>query len=81
VTLDKDFVADGLVPDGASRAVPMKVTAVRPDGSVEPLVWLYEYDAKFRHAFLFRKPVTLPRGTIIRGVKAPVRITLLPAGS
>jgi hypothetical protein len=45
---------------------------------VEPLVWLYEYDERFRHAFLFRKPVTLPRGTIIRGVRAPVRITLLP---
>jgi hypothetical protein len=81
LTLDRDFVADGLVPDGVSRAVPMKVTAVRPDGSVEPLVWLYEYDPKFRHAFLFRKPLTLPRGTIIRGVRAPARITLLPAGS
>jgi hypothetical protein len=56
----------------------MKVVAVRPDGSVEPLVWLYEYDPRFRHAFLFRKPVTLPRGTIIRGVRAPARITLLP---
>ena len=78
VTLDHDFVADGLVPDGVRRSVPMKVTAVRPDGSVEPLVWLYEYDERFRHAFLFRKPVMLPRGTIIRGVRAPARITLLP---
>jgi hypothetical protein len=56
----------------------MQVTAVRPDGSLEPLVWLYDYDPKVRHAFLFRKPVTLPRGTIIRGVRAPARITLLP---
>jgi len=45
---------------------------------VEPLVWLYEYDERFRHAFLFRKPVMLPRGTIIRGVRAPAKITLLP---
>jgi len=81
LTLHRDFTADGLIPDGVRRAVPMKVTAVRPDGSVEPLVWLYEYDPKFRHAFLFRKPVMLPRGTIIRGVRAPARITLLPAGS
>ena len=78
LTLDKDVVVDGLVPDGVRRSVPMKVTAVRPDGSVEPLVWLYEYDPKFRHAFLFRKPVMLPRGTMIHGVRAPARITLLP---
>ena len=74
----EDFVVDGVVPDGVRRSESMKVTAVRPDGSVEPLVWLYEYDPRFRHAFLFRKPVTLPRGTIIRGVRAPARITLLP---
>jgi hypothetical protein len=78
LTLDRDVMADGLVPDGVRRSVPLKVTAVRPDGSVEPLVWLYEYDPRFRHAFLFRTPVMLPRGTIIRGVRAPARITLLP---
>jgi len=77
-TLDRDFLVDGLVPDGVRTPASMKVVAVRPDGSVEPLVWLYEYDPRFRHAFLFRKPVNLPRGTIIRGVRAPARITLLP---
>jgi hypothetical protein len=76
--LAEDFIADGVVPDGVRRSASMKVMAVRPDGSVEPLVWLYEYDPRFRHAFLFRKPVMLPRGTIIRGVRAPTRITLLP---
>lgn len=79
VTLDRDVMLDGVLPDGVRRSTAMKVTAVRPDGSVEPLVWLYEYDERFRHAFLFRKPVTLPRGTIIRGVRAPARLTLLPA--
>jgi len=39
-----------------------------------------KYDERFRHAFLFRKPVTLPRGTIIQGVRAPARMTLLPVG-
>jgi len=77
-TLDADVLVDGVVPDGVRRAASMKVTAVRPDGSVEPLVWLYEYDPRFRHAFLFRRPVRLPRGTIIRGVRAPARLTLLP---
>ena len=78
LTLDRDFIADGLLPDGVRPPTSMQVTAVRPDGSVEPLVWLYEYDPRFRHVFRFRKPVMLPRGTIIRGVRAPARITLLP---
>jgi len=78
--LDHDVVLDGLLPEGVRRADTMKITAVRPDGSVEPLVWLYEYDERFRHAFLFRKPMRLPQGTIIRGVRAPARVALLPAG-
>jgi len=78
LTLGTDVVVDGLVPDGVRRSTSMQVTAVRPDGSVEPLVWLYEYDPRFRHAFLFRKPLILPRGTIIRGVRGPARLTLLP---
>jgi mono/diheme cytochrome c family protein len=81
MTLDRDLVVDGLVPDGVRRGMSMQVTAVTPNGAIEPLVWLYEYDPKFRHAFLFRTPVLLPRGTIIRGVRAPARITLLPVGS
>jgi hypothetical protein len=46
-----------------------------------PLLWIYRYDERFRHAFLLRKPVTLPRGTIIRGVQAPARIVLMPAAA
>lgn len=79
LTLDRDVVLDGVLPDGVRRSASMKVPAVRPDGSVEPLLWLYEYDARFQHAFLFRKPVELVRGTIIRGVRAPARLTLLAA--
>jgi hypothetical protein len=78
LTLERDMLVDGLIPDGVRRGTSMQIMAARPDGSLEPLVWLYEYDPKFRHAFLFRKPVALPRGTIIRGVRAPARITLLP---
>jgi hypothetical protein len=81
LTLERDMLVDGLIPDGVRRGTSMQIMAARPDGSLEPLVWLYEYDPKFRHAFLFRTPVRLPRGTIIRGVRAPARITLLPVGS
>ena len=79
LTLDRDFVLDGLLPDGVRPSSTIKITAQRPDGSIEPLLWLYQYDGRFRHAFLLRKPLVLPRGTIIRGVRAPARVALLPA--
>lgn len=37
----------------------------------EPLV--------YRHAFLFRKPLSLPAGTAIRGARHHARIMLIPA--
>ena len=58
-----------------------KIVAVRPNGTVEPLLWLYEYDERHRHVFLLRKPLTLEAGTIIRGVKPSESILLLPTAS
>jgi hypothetical protein len=52
---------------------------VLPDGGVKPLLWLYEYDDKYKHPFLLRKPLHLPAGTVIRGVQAPASVMLLPA--
>ena len=55
----------------------MQVVAVRPNGGVEPLIWLYEYRNRYRHPFLFRSPITLPSGTVIRGLPSGATITLL----
>jgi hypothetical protein len=79
LTLKAPLVLDGLLPERV--ATDAQIVAVRPDGVVEPLVWLYGYDDQFRHPFLFRKPVALPAGTIIRGVKPPASLLLMPAAS
>lgn len=79
VSLKSPIVLDGLLPDGAADGA--RILAVRPDGTVEPLLWLYGYSEKYRHAFLLRKPVTLPAGTIIRGVRPQASVLLLPAAS
>jgi hypothetical protein len=47
--------------DGAS----IQVTAQRPDGSIEPLVWIYNYQPRFDHAYYYRSALTLPAGTRI----------------
>jgi len=79
ITLKSSMRLDGLLPERAAGGA--RIVAVRPDGTVEPLVWLYGYSDKYRHVFLLRKPLALPAGTIIRGVKPPDSVLLLPAAS
>lgn len=77
LTLTSPLVLDGLLPEQAVDG--MQVTAVRPDGSVEPLLWLYGYKDAYHHPFLLRKPLALEAGTIIRGVQPPGSMWLLRA--
>jgi len=71
------IVVDGLLPEQGADGT--QIVAVRPDGRVVPLLWLYGYEEKYRHPFLFRKPLALEAGAIIRGVKPPASVVLLPA--
>jgi mono/diheme cytochrome c family protein len=70
--LDGLFAAK--VPTGSS----MKIVAVLPDGHVEPLLWLYQYQQSFGHPYLFRNPPRLPAGTAIQGVLPGAQVYLLP---
>jgi mono/diheme cytochrome c family protein len=79
LTLERPIVLEGLIPDTVPDGVSMQIVAALPDGSVEPLLWLYEYRNRYRHPFFLRRPLPLPAGTIIRGVKAPAVIELLEA--
>jgi hypothetical protein len=76
--LERAVTLDGVYPDRVPAGASMQVVAVRPDGDIEPLVWLYEYAERERHPFLFRKPVALPAGTRIRGVRSDARVLLMP---
>jgi hypothetical protein len=77
LVLKSPIVVDGLLPQHAADGT--QIVAVRPDGRVVPLLWLYGYEDRYRHPFLLRKPLALEAGTIIRGVKAPANVLLLPA--
>lgn len=79
LTLKSPMLLDGLLPQQAVEGA--QIVATLPDGRVEPLLWLYGYSDRFRHPFLLRKPLPLPAGTIIRGVKPPASVLLLPASS
>jgi hypothetical protein len=71
------IVLDGLLPQ--QDADGTQIVAVRPNGTVVPLLWLYGYEDRYRHPFLLRKPLALEAGAIIRGVKPPASLLLLPA--
>jgi hypothetical protein len=76
--LDRSLALDGIVPDRVPAESSVQITAELPDGEVQPLLWLYQYNEKFRHPFLFRTPIELPSGTFIRGVPRDAAILLIP---
>jgi hypothetical protein len=72
------FTLDGLLPKTVPDGQSIQITAELPDGSVEPLLWLHNYKKQYSHPFLLRRPLTLPAGTIIRGVPDGSTVALLP---
>jgi hypothetical protein len=73
------MVLDGIWPQGVSDNASFQVTAELPDGSIEPLLWTYQYRRRFEHPFLLRAPLRLPAGTAIQGVPAGAVLLLLEA--
>jgi hypothetical protein len=50
----------------------VQVIAVRPDSSVEPLLWIYKYNPAFHRTYYYVDSIALPAGT---------KIEMSPAGS
>ena len=68
----------GVWPKKVTPNASFQVTAELPDGSIQPLLWLQPFKPAYSHAFWFRNPLALPRGTVIRGVEPGSTIELLP---
>jgi hypothetical protein len=77
--LSTAMVLDGIWPRAVSGDASFQVTAEMPDGSIEPLLWLYQYKPEFGHPFLLRRPLLLPRGAAIHGLPAGWTVLLLEA--
>jgi hypothetical protein len=63
IKLGKATTLVGIRPVADTPAA--KITAHLPDGRIEPLLWLFEYRARFARTFVYRDPVKLPAGTTI----------------
>ena len=51
---------DEVLPRDVAEGASFRVTAELPDGSIEPLLWVYQYKRAFAHPFLLREPMRLP---------------------
>jgi hypothetical protein len=65
----------GIRPLADATVESARITARLPNGAVQPLIWLYRYNPKWNRDFLFREPITLPKGAVIE-TTAPVRFVL-----
>lgn len=65
VTLPRDVIVWGLRPAGENDGHSLEVTARRPDGSVEVLLWIPQARPEWPGAFIFTEPVRLPAGTTV----------------
>jgi hypothetical protein len=62
-TVKASLAAAALWPQLGAGAKSVEVTAIRPDGSVEPMLWLNNYRAEWPTSYVFKEPIALPAGT------------------
>jgi hypothetical protein len=79
-TLKQQMTFAGIRPKTLLEGTSIRVVAERPDGTVEPLIWIYQYKPKFDRTYYFRKPLAFPAGTkIITSSTTAGTISLLSA--
>ena len=65
LTLKQPITLAAIRPRNLLEGSSIKVVADRPDGTIEPLIWLYNYKPKFDRTYFFRTPLSFPAGTKI----------------
>ena len=63
VTIKTASTATALWPRLSGGARTLEVTALRPDGTVEPMLWLNNYRAEWPTSYILKEPIALPAGT------------------
>jgi hypothetical protein len=73
--LPRAITLAGIKPLSTGEIASTRVTANFPDGYIEPLLWLFQYDSKWDRTFHLRQPLQLPAGTVIQA-DSPLRFRL-----
>jgi hypothetical protein len=62
LVLDAAAALQALYPEVAPGTTSLELTAILPDGSVRPLVWLRDYRSDWPSPLVYVDPMPLPRG-------------------
>ncbi len=62
-TLKSAMAITALWPRPGAGARTIEVTAIRPDTTVEPMLWVNNYRAEWPSSYILKDPVMLPAGT------------------
>ena len=65
LTLKHPMTIAALRPKNLKQGASVKVVADRPEGAIEPLLWVYNYKPEFDRTYYLRTPITLPAGARI----------------
>ncbi len=63
--LEADARVVGIRAKNLKKGATVQVIAARPDGTIEPLLWIYQYNPDFARTYYYTAPVNLPAGTEI----------------
>jgi len=63
-----DVELAGITPHAHYLCKEMKIDAHLPDGSVEPLIWIKDWDFNWQGNYQYRKLLALPKGTRVEMV-------------
>lgn len=64
----------GLGPESLAAGASLQVIASLPDGTVEPLLWIENYQPAAKRTYLFRQPLRLPAGSRITATTAEAQL-------
>ena len=63
VTIKSAANVSSLWPKLGAGAMSLEITALRPDGTVAPMLWLNNYRTEWPTSYILKEPVALPAGT------------------
>jgi len=80
LTLERTIKIAAVRPEAVPEGASLRLVAERPNGAVEPLLWLYGYASRFRRTYYFKAPMSFGAGTRIRIQPAIGSVSLLLLG-
>lgn len=67
----------GIQPAGIPKGGALQVIATRPDGTVEPLLWVQAFNPSYNKPYWYKTPLRFPAGTVITASPGGAQVSLL----